>query len=148
LSDHILKRLFAKQRGQLAVGRESHVSFVSRVRFGLQRHRFVPERAEHLHSAPVIPHGRRHCSACLRHARHFLERLPGIGNEIQVEKRERSRKRAIREWKLLRIGNFESNQVSTMMCLCELDEARRGINADDAARRRDCGDGRCNGAGP
>ena len=72
-------------RGQLTRPAGGHMPFVPRLARRVQRHRLVPERAEHLHPASVVPHGGRHHAAGVGHAGHLAHRGRPIRDEIDDE---------------------------------------------------------------
>src|SRR6516225_4519771 len=80
--------LRSPERSELTRPAGGHVAFVSRLARRVQRRRLIPERAQHLHPASVVPHGGRHHAAWAGNAGHLAHRGRPIRDEIDNEQGE------------------------------------------------------------
>src|SRR5262249_36647616 len=71
--------------GELIWPAGGHMAFVPRLARRVHRHRLVPERAQHLHPAPVVPHGGRHHAAGAGHAVRLDHRGRPLRDETEYE---------------------------------------------------------------
>src|SRR5688572_12943342 len=97
----------APQSRQLAGPGQWHVALVLRVCARFERNRFIPEDPQHFHPVAVVPYRSRDGSGGPRYSNHLLQRLLGIGYEIQDQQRERPVEARIREWKSLGVAYLE-----------------------------------------
>src|SRR5687767_8644563 len=109
---HILQPMFTPERGELTLPAQRHVALVSSLDRRIERNRFVPKDAEHLHVLSVIPHGCRNCAAGPRHTNHLVQCFRAVRNEIEHQERECPVEASIAEPQLLRIAALEANTVA------------------------------------
>jgi hypothetical protein len=134
--------MFAPERRKFSFAAQRHVPLVSRVHRRVERNRFVPEYAQHLHALSVVPHGPRDGAAWPRHSNHLVQRFRRIRDEIEHQERERPVEASIAEPKLLRVTDFEPDEVPWMTRPGKVDIRCGGINADNAAGRGNHSDSR------
>jgi hypothetical protein len=140
--------MFTPEQRKFSLAAQRHVPLVSSVHRRIERNRFVPEYAQHLHALSVVPHGRRDGAARPRHANHLVQGFRAIRDEIEHQKRERPVEASIPETKLLRITDFEPDGVLCMTRPGKVDIRCGGITADHAAGRGARNDSRCQRPSP
>ena len=100
---HILEAMCAPECRKFSLAAQGHVPLVSSGHRRIKRYRFVPEYAQHLHILSVIPHGCRYRTVRPCHTNHLVQRLRGIRDEVEHEKRQRPLEASIGEPELLRV---------------------------------------------